>query len=87
VLALVAAAGLLIVYLASARKGSAEKPFDVAFSVACTAAVVAVALHAMWDFSLRIPGVASVAVMVIGIAPTALTPPSGNLDGAIQIRS
>jgi O-antigen ligase len=66
VLALGAAVALLALSLRGSRTGGAANGFDVAFSVACRAAIVAAALHAMWDFSLRIPAVAVVCGVVVG---------------------
>lgn len=90
VLALGAAVALLFFALRGAPVGSA-RGFDAAFNIACTAAIVAVAVHAMWDFSLRIPAVAVVCAGMVGIdlggyaaatvsraAESAFPPPSMN---------
>jgi O-antigen ligase len=84
VVALVAAVGLLLLALRAGRGGAPAEGFDAAFTVACRAAIVAVALHALWDFSLRIPAVAVVmaAVMGVGLAgqPSAIM--TGSMAGA-----
>lgn len=58
VLAFIAAVGLLVLAL---RRGD----------TASRAALVAVALHAMWDFSLRIPAVAAMAAAAMGLGYSA----------------
>ena len=63
------AAALAILALALRRRGrpSGADGFEAAFALACRAAIVAVAVHALWDFSLRIPAVSAVAAVVVGV--------------------
>jgi O-antigen ligase len=67
VVALALGAALLALALRGVRRHGGQG-FDAAFSVACGAALTAVAVHAMWDFSLRIPAVAVTCAVVGGSA-------------------
>jgi len=71
VLTLGAAVAMLVLSLRGFRRNdgpaSSSSGFDFAFSVACRAAIVAVAVHGLWDFSLRIPAVAAVCAVVMGV--------------------
>ena len=42
--------------------------FSAAFAIASRGALIALGLHAMWDFSLRIPAVAVTCAVLMGIA-------------------
>ncbi|HEX4823514.1 MAG TPA: O-antigen ligase family protein [Candidatus Polarisedimenticolaceae bacterium] len=86
-LALGAAAGLLIVSLRATRNSGAGRSFDVAFSVACRAAIVAVALHAIWDFSLRMPAVAVALGAVVALAPNQTARSGSEQVGMRRMRS
>ena len=75
-----AAIALLVLALRGTRSTRRDTEIAATIPVACRAAIVAVALHAAWDFSLRIPSVAAAAAAVVGFAltrPTDAVFPSG----------
>ncbi len=89
--ALLAAAAFLGLTLRQASGRATDSGFDAGFRVAGRAAIAAVAVHALWDFSLRIPAVALTAAVIAGVllgdyattsasraAESAFPPPSMN---------
>lgn len=69
-LALVAAITLLGLALRNTWRTTRETSAAAAFPIACRAAIAALAVHAAWDFSLRIPAVAAIGAALMGLALT-----------------
>jgi len=71
---LTAAIALLGAALRNARCITFATGVGEPLQVACGAAIAAVALHAAWDFSLRIPAMAAIGAALMGLASNGLTP-------------
>jgi O-antigen ligase len=67
VVALLAAVALVGLALRATWSRTTD-PESKAFGAACRAALIAVALHSLWDFSLRIPAVATAVSVLMGLA-------------------
>jgi O-antigen ligase len=70
ILALGVAITLLGVALLNTWRTTRETGGAAAIPIACCAAIAAMAVHAAWDFSLRIPAVAVIGAVVMGMALT-----------------
>ncbi len=73
VIVLGVAIALLGIALRKTLHTGRETRLSTPFPIACRAAIAALAVHAAWDFSLRIPAVAAVGAAVLGLALTRRT--------------